>query len=202
MATTYGIERAALALFVERGFDVVTTEQIADASGVSVRTFFRHFPEGKQGVLLLETRRGVDLLKQALHRRPPQEPALVAMREAALETVRVLDEPSAPEETYGREQAMHLFSQIVAKHPDLLARMMGERQLLMEGLVGLVALRMSADPNTDVRPRLLVHAADAAIAGAWFIAYANPELDRGALLEEAFEILASGMGRCFATSTQ
>jgi AcrR family transcriptional regulator len=193
MATTYAIERAALALFVERGLDVVTAEQVAEASGISVRTFFRHFPEGKQGVLLLETRRGVELLKQALRRRPPHEPALVAMREAALESVRLLDEPSGPDETYGREQAMQLFSQIVAKHPDLLARLMGERQLLMEGLVGLVALRMSVDPDTDVRPRLLVHSADAAIAGAWFIAYANPHLDRCALLEEAFEVLETGM---------
>jgi hypothetical protein len=70
---------------------------------------------------------------------------------------------------------------------------MGERQLLMEGLVGLIALRMSVDPDTDIRPRLLVHAADAAIAAVWFTGFANPELDRWALLDEAFEILATGM---------
>jgi hypothetical protein len=117
---------------------------------------------------------------------------LVALRKA-LEAVRLLDEASARDESNGAGRTRELYAQIVAGHPYLLARLIGERQLLMEGLVGLIALRMSVDPDTDIRPRLLVHAVDAAISAAWFTGFANPGLDRWVLLEEAFEILESGM---------
>lgn len=38
------LERAALELFDRFGYDEVTTNQIAEAAGVSPRTFFRYFP--------------------------------------------------------------------------------------------------------------------------------------------------------------
>lgn len=189
LATTYAVERAALEMFVLRGFDAVTCEEIARAAGISVRTFFRHFPQGKEGVLLLETRRGVELFEQALLDRPPGEEASVAVRHAALESVRMLDEPTGTFEGFGLPEAMHVFGQVVSGHPELLARMMGERQMLMEGLVDLVALRMSVDPRRDIRPRLLLHLAHAAITVAWLSAWNNAELSRSAVLAEALAIL-------------
>ena len=50
-ATRLGIERAALALFVEHGYDAVTVDMICDAAMVSQRTFFNYFGT-KEGVLL------------------------------------------------------------------------------------------------------------------------------------------------------
>jgi TetR/AcrR family transcriptional regulator, regulator of mycofactocin system len=41
--TRLRIERAALALFTRQGFDQVTTDQVADAAGISRRTYFRYF---------------------------------------------------------------------------------------------------------------------------------------------------------------
>ena len=37
------VERAALDLFTLRGFENVTTDEVADAAGISRRTFFRYY---------------------------------------------------------------------------------------------------------------------------------------------------------------
>ncbi|MPQ98955.1 mycofactocin system transcriptional regulator [Modestobacter sp. I12A-02628] len=38
------VERAALELFSRDGYEQVTSDEVADAAGISRRTFFRHFP--------------------------------------------------------------------------------------------------------------------------------------------------------------
>lgn len=42
------LEKAALELFAEHGFDGTTTDQIAARAGVTERTFFRHFPDKRE----------------------------------------------------------------------------------------------------------------------------------------------------------
>jgi AcrR family transcriptional regulator len=42
------LQRAALELFAENGFDHTTTAQIAARAGVTERTFFRHFPDKRE----------------------------------------------------------------------------------------------------------------------------------------------------------
>jgi AcrR family transcriptional regulator len=49
--TRAALQDAALRLFLERGYDRTTVEEIARAAGVSHMTFFRHFPT-KDAVLL------------------------------------------------------------------------------------------------------------------------------------------------------
>jgi AcrR family transcriptional regulator len=190
LAAAQAIERAALTLFVERGYQNTTAEDIAQAAGVSVRTFFRHFPSGKQAVMLLETQRQVDVLEQALRRRPPQEPALTAMRQALRDT---FTQAFTADSNYGREEASRIYDQIATGQPDLIARMMGERQLMMESLVEPIALRMSLDPDTDVRPRVLVHSVHSALMVSWMIGLNNRDLDLAQLAEAALDVLEQGM---------
>ncbi|MFF6995447.1 TetR family transcriptional regulator [Streptomyces sp. NPDC008313] len=42
------LQRAALELYQERGFDQTTTAEIAARAGVNERTFFRHFPDKRE----------------------------------------------------------------------------------------------------------------------------------------------------------
>jgi hypothetical protein len=86
-----------------------------------------------------------------------------------------------------------MFGQIASSHRDLLARMLGERQLLAETLVELVALRMSADPRTDLRPRLLLHGLHAAMTATWLTWIDDPQLDLRELFESALDVLERGM---------
>jgi hypothetical protein len=53
---------------------------------------------------------------------------------------------------------------------------------------------MSVDPIVGVRPRLLLHAAHAAITVAWLTAYHNSDLDHDAPLRPSFEALEDGTG--------
>ncbi|MGW5354355.1 TetR/AcrR family transcriptional regulator [Streptomyces sp. NPDC004031] len=73
----------AVDLFERQGFAGTTVEQIAEAAGVSLRTFYRHCPVKEEALtpLLVE---GVDELVAELARRPAGEPLPVAAREALL----------------------------------------------------------------------------------------------------------------------
>jgi AcrR family transcriptional regulator len=42
------LQQAAIDLFLERGFDAVTTAEIAERAGVTERTYFRHFADKRE----------------------------------------------------------------------------------------------------------------------------------------------------------
>ena len=92
--TVAEIARSGIALFVERGFDDVTVDQIAEAAGISARTFFRYFPS-KSDVLREHQRFLFDRLTRALAARPANESATVALRKAFLATAEMRPEDSA-----------------------------------------------------------------------------------------------------------
>ncbi len=56
---------SALALFTEEGYSAVTVDDIAERSGVSARTFFRHFPD-KEEVLFADDDSLLPLLLEAI----------------------------------------------------------------------------------------------------------------------------------------
>jgi len=73
------LEAAALELFLERGFDAVTTAEIAARAGVTERTYFRHFPD-KREVLFDGERRLTEWVTEALASVPLDMPPWPAMR--------------------------------------------------------------------------------------------------------------------------
>ncbi|WP_280454554.1 TetR/AcrR family transcriptional regulator, partial [Nocardia brasiliensis] len=51
-ANRQALADAALRLFLERGYDAVGVREIADAADVSVATLFKHFPGGKEALVV------------------------------------------------------------------------------------------------------------------------------------------------------
>ena len=75
------LEQAALELYFDRGFDAVTTAEIAARAGVTERTYFRHFPD-KREILFGGERQLTQWVTEALEAVPPDVGAWPAMRHA------------------------------------------------------------------------------------------------------------------------
>src|SRR3954468_12104511 len=80
------LREAAMALYAEQGFERTTVAEIADRSGVTARTFFRHFAD-KREVLFAGSeeleRRMVDALSAAPPAAGPMDAVAAALLAAA-----------------------------------------------------------------------------------------------------------------------
>jgi len=77
------LERTALRLFAEHGYEHTTVEQIAAAAGASRRTFFRYF-DSKAGTLWREFDTEVTKLREQLAAVPDDVPVMDAVRRAVV----------------------------------------------------------------------------------------------------------------------
>lgn len=144
------IRRAAFRLFVERGYDSVTTEEIAAAAGVSARTFFRYVPT-KEELLLAPVRHGGTAIVGLLETRPAAERPDVALINAILTRTRSFGVADTQEWRAAMLVAPSLLDKLTVHLPADKAR-----------VTELVAARMGVDPGDDIRPALLVQLAFAA----------------------------------------
>ncbi|OBC03040.1 TetR/AcrR family transcriptional regulator [Mycobacterium sp. 852002-40037_SCH5390672] len=144
------IRRAAFRLFVERGYDAVTTEEIATAAGVSPRTFFRHVP-AKDELLLAPVRYGGAAIVNLLEGRPADEAPDVALINAIVTRTRSFEQADTDE---WREALLMV--------PGLLDKVTVHRPADKERATKLIAERMGVDQDADIRPGLLVQLAFAA----------------------------------------
>lgn len=74
------IERAALRLFAERGYDQTTLAEIADAADVAPRTIFAYF-QSKEDIVFCDEPTFHQRLEQALTQRPPRATTVDALRD-------------------------------------------------------------------------------------------------------------------------
>ncbi len=144
------ISRAAFRLFIERGYDAVTTEEIATAAGVSPRTLFRHVPT-KEELLLAPVRYGGAAIVNLLEQRPAGESPDVALVNAIITRTRSFDEADCEQ-----------WREALLGAPGLLDKVTIHTPADKERAMKLIAGRMRADPHADIRPGLLVQLAFAA----------------------------------------
>ncbi|BBZ46893.1 TetR/AcrR family transcriptional regulator [Mycobacterium parmense] len=144
------ISRAAFRLFTERGYDAVTTEEIAGAAGVSPRTLFRYVP-AKEELLLAPVRHGGAAIVNLLERRPAGEPPDVALTNAIITRTRSFDEADCQRWREALLAAPGLLDKVTIHTP-------ADRERAMK----LIGERMGIGADADIRPGLLVQLAFAA----------------------------------------
>ncbi|CAN7328454.1 TetR family transcriptional regulator [Neorhizobium sp. LjRoot104] len=84
--TRQRIEEAAMSLFLERGFDATTIEEIAERAEVSKRSFFDYFPS-KEEVVFAWQDGFADHLMAAIASRPADEPAVKAVQHGLVSAI-------------------------------------------------------------------------------------------------------------------
>ncbi|MFE7401038.1 TetR family transcriptional regulator [Streptomyces sp. NPDC057557] len=132
-ATRQAVHEATLRLTVEHGFDDVTVEAVADAAGISRRTFSNYFT-GKEDALLHGEEQQIRDLVRTVRERPAEETAWAALRAAMTQFA----ERVAPPE---REWALR--TRLAMQHPSLLARQLANHAALERDLAEAVASRQS-----------------------------------------------------------
>jgi len=79
--TRVALRRAAMDRFASQGVEATTAEEIAADAGVSVRTFYRHFPS-KHDLLFADYDTGLQWFRKALVARPQEESVIESVRAA------------------------------------------------------------------------------------------------------------------------
>ena len=138
------LSSAARQLFLARGFENVTVEQIAQAAGVSRRTFFRYY-ESKEDVMVERSDQLAEQLLAELASRPLNEPPLLAIRNALVPAVQT---------TLVQGQLFRDAIRLLRGNSPLRRAMMEHRNRLEERIAALMAQRMGAAPG-DKTPMLL-----------------------------------------------
>lgn len=144
-ATAAALQRAAVELFLSRGYDETTVQDITDAAGVSQRTFFRYFAT-KDAVLMSEHSRREQEMARMLAARPEDEP-IGALAQAAVEHLAA--------DVEERRQLVTAQAQVASTVPSLADRFSGHHDRLVTLLADHVATRLGVDAAADPRPRLL-----------------------------------------------
>lgn len=134
------IQRAALRLFAERGYDQTTLADIAAAANVAPRTIFAYF-ESKEDILLCEENGFLSELKRRLDGRPEGTTTVDAIREF----LSAMEHP---------DEEAKLRKQVISANPDLQMKMRGRHAELEPMLAASIAKDLGAEPG-DIRPLLI-----------------------------------------------
>ncbi|MGC5617190.1 TetR/AcrR family transcriptional regulator [Georgenia sp. Z1491] len=144
--THRAIRDAALDLALAHGMESLTVDAIADAAGVSPRTFFNYF-SCKEDALVPETSEATSAFRRSILARPPEEPPVRALRAGIVRCYRLGEVRLDRERLQARQRLVH-------QHLPLLTRQLAQYVSLEQGLAEVLAERLDAEPD-DLRPALL-----------------------------------------------
>ncbi|MFW6692886.1 TetR/AcrR family transcriptional regulator [Streptomyces sp. MAR4 CNX-425] len=149
------LAEAALKLYVEQGFERTTVTEIAEAAGLTERTFFRHFAD-KREVLFYGTELALDMLTRTIAEAPAPASPMDAVG-AALESFGAFFEED-PERVRRRDA-------VISASAELRERELVKLDALASAMAGALRERGTPEPAAGL-------AAEAGVA-AFKVAYAQ-----------------------------
>jgi AcrR family transcriptional regulator len=152
------VSEMALDLFLEKGYEQTTIDDICAIAGISRSTFFRYFP-AKEDVFMSPTSTWGEEILHGLRLRPDDETPWKALRHAM--------GPIVAHYAAQSERARRL-AELARTTPALATLHQGKPASLHELLAPEIARRLGSDPRdaTDPRPRALIAAAYSCLEAA------------------------------------
>ncbi|NNC28965.1 TetR/AcrR family transcriptional regulator [Longimicrobium terrae] len=158
LATRQAISNAATLLFLERGFDQVTVDEIAEAADVGRMTVFNHFPR-KEDMFFDREEEGREILLGALRQRDPGVNPIEALH---LLAHRLVAERSPAVEFSARSEG---FAVAIERSETLKARARAIRDEMAQAVAAGLAESAGRDPaDADA------HLAATLLLAAWSVA--------------------------------
>jgi AcrR family transcriptional regulator len=184
LATREALSNTAFRLVMEQGIDAVTPEAVADAVGVSPRTFRNYFSCREEAVfdgLVLRAGAMVD----ALRARPAGEPVWDSL-------LAVL--PAHFTEIVGNREDVAVLRRLVLENPAMFAQNLTAFERIDRLMAETIAERTGRDIDADLEPALLASCAGVALrtaVDAWSLR--DDDVSLPALVTEALGRLREGL---------
>jgi TetR/AcrR family transcriptional regulator, regulator of mycofactocin system len=183
-ATSRGeLARVGMLLFTSRGFDATSVDDIAEAAGVSRRTFFRYF-SAKADVVWGEFDEAVERMRTDLASTSDDVPLMEAVRVAVVRFNHV----PAGEVVHHRQRMRLIFEvpEVISRSPLWYATWRG-------AIDEFAATRLGQDLGS-LLPRTIGHCALGAATAAYEQWLSEEDASLACLLERSFRALAIGFG--------
>lgn len=175
----------SLEMFLERGFDATTLEDICSAANISKRTFFRYFAD-KEELVTPQRAQRIERFRGLLAEADPQQHPFVLFR-------RVTDVMAA-EYTANREQ-IKIRQQLVDDSPALIAREHEIDRDWEREIARTLLERMPAGPESERQATIMAGAMIGAIRATMRIWHEGGcEGDLGAMGQGVLDSLEKGFG--------
>ena len=181
LRTRSAIQKEAMRLFLQKGYDETTIEEIAAAADISPSTFFNYFPS-KEAVVFTDD---LDpLILAAFDAQPAGLSPITALRNAMVD---VFSRLSPDDDAVMRERM-----RLMAGEPALQAGMLAQFADLVRQIAELMARRVGRGPD-DFALRNLAGALLGVMLSAVLRAVEDPEADLLKLATDALAHLEAGL---------
>ncbi len=176
------MQAAAFDVIRRRGFDAVTVAEIAEAAGVTERTFFRHFAD-KREVLFDGQPAFLGAVTDAIAAAADEADAVTAVRGAFAEVARLFPPERRP---HSRERGA-----IIASDEGLSEREAQKMRALASAVAAALAARGVSEPEASLVARASVGVFEVAF-GQWIAA--GEQRDLAVIQNELFDRLGALLG--------